>query len=116
MNSRADDGADPNETLSSLESNVSASGRCRVTAREHLGFELNSAHNPSPARAHRPCRADQRLAALNGELSRLAKLPPTSQYAVHRIAICKKALELLQKPRGAAEADELEKLLASLSL
>lgn len=62
-----------------------------------------------------PCAAE-RLAILNNELVRLGKLPANSPYAQHRIAIARKCIELLTKPRAAGEADELEKLLASLSL
>jgi len=58
-----------------------------------------------------------KVAALHAELARLAKLPANSQYAQHRTAVCNKCLALLQRPqRVAAEADELERLLGSLSL
>jgi len=64
------------------------------------------------------CMPDtERATALRAELQRLSKLPPNSAYAQHRIAVCTRALELVQTPsRSVAEADELEKLLSGLSL
>jgi hypothetical protein len=57
-----------------------------------------------------------RKAALEAELSRLAKLPSNSVYVVHRTAVARRALELLSLQRNAAQADELERLLGGLSL
>lgn len=56
-----------------------------------------------------------REAALLEEQSRLARLPATSAYAQHRRAVVARALCLLA-PRTMAEADELDSLLALLSL
>lgn len=120
MDSTPDDGEERLLTISTCQEN--AHNGCAqlqwpkslsVAAQDALKA-ATSQPSLSPPRLFTP--AGQRLAALNSELARLGKLPANSPYAQHRIAICRKAIELLQKPRGAAEADELEKLLASLSL
>lgn len=58
---------------------------------------------------------------LEHEDSVLNKLPPTSSYVVHRKKVVRKALQLLTPSgqpggAGATEADELDRLLAALSL
>lgn len=93
------------------------SGTIHTGMISHLSDVFISHHTLWALRSHeRHPHTGERLAALNNELVKLARLPANSHYAQQRIAICRKAVELLSKPRGAAEADELEKLLASLCL
>ena len=61
--------------------------------------------------------ADAKLVLLNAELLRLARLPSNSAFAQHRIALCKRCIELLSAPEPAADAaSELERMLSALSL
>lgn len=58
---------------------------------------------------------------LEGELTRLQRLPPHSAYAMHRLRVVRRALELLRAPAKSQEQrkgieDELTQLLLQLSL
>lgn len=67
-----------------------------------------------------PQRIEQLGARLNQEKAMLERLPSTSSYAVHRLRVVRRALEILQDARNnettAQEMSELDKLLAGLSL
>lgn len=65
----------------------------------------------------------QILAAVNREKSMLQKLPPTSSYVIHRFKVVNRVISLLMSeetsssgPAVAIEVNELNQLLASLSL
>ena len=59
----------------------------------------------------------EREAMLRAELTRLAKLPPVSQYAVHRRKVVKRALELVRKKIFTDnDVKELEFLMQSFKL
>lgn len=67
-----------------------------------------------------PKRIEQLRDRLNQEKAMLERLPSTSSYAIHRLRVVRRALEILQDARNnettAQEMSELDKLLSGLSL
>lgn len=80
-----------------------------------LCMDVEETAAPSPAAIQ--AILQQKKAAVEAELQRLALLPPHSSHVVHRMRVAHKALELLGKQeRTPEEADELSSLLGALCL
>ncbi|XP_047342803.1 uncharacterized protein LOC124946282 [Impatiens glandulifera] len=60
--------------------------------------------------------SENKTAAVQEEVRRMSRLPSTSSYAVHRLKVLNKVLQLLSLQRNTSQEEELELLLASLSL
>lgn len=58
----------------------------------------------------------QKIALVKLEVERVQRLPASSAYAIHRLKVLNKMLELLSKARSDAEAAELEALFAKFAL
>ncbi|XP_018851619.1 uncharacterized protein LOC109013851 [Juglans regia] len=58
----------------------------------------------------------EKKAAVEGEMNRMNRLPANSSYAVHRIRVLNKILQLLSIQRTASQDEELELLFSGLSL
>lgn len=80
-----------------------------------LCMDVEETTAPSPAALQ--AILQQKKAAVEAELQRLALLPPHSSHVIHRKRVAHKALELLGKQeRTPEEADELSSLLGALCL
>lgn len=57
----------------------------------------------------------RKTAMVQAEVQRMKCLPPSSAYAIHRLKVLNKMLQLLSKVRTNTEADELEALFAKMA-
>ncbi|KAG0619273.1 hypothetical protein M758_4G128000 [Ceratodon purpureus] len=57
----------------------------------------------------------QKTALVQAEVQRMKCLPPSSAYAIHRLKVLNKMLQLLSKVRSNTEAEELEALFAKMA-
>ncbi|KAK0603221.1 hypothetical protein LWI29_002604 [Acer saccharum] len=60
--------------------------------------------------------AEERKAAVNGELKRMNQLPASSSYVIHRLRVLNKILQLISLQRTASQEEELELLFSGLSI
>ncbi|XP_019449138.1 PREDICTED: uncharacterized protein LOC109351904 [Lupinus angustifolius] len=61
-------------------------------------------------------RFEKKQAAVHEEMKRMRRLPRNSTYTVHRMRVLNKTLQLMLSQRTESQENELELLLAGLSL
>ncbi|XP_020085652.1 uncharacterized protein LOC109708357 [Ananas comosus] len=59
---------------------------------------------------------EDKRAAVHDEIARVNQLPSNSSYAVHRMRVLNKLLQLMSIQRTVAQDEELELLFASLNI
>ncbi|GAB2215488.1 hypothetical protein Droror1_Dr00019875 [Drosera rotundifolia] len=59
---------------------------------------------------------EEKKATVEEELNRMRLLPANSTYAIHRLRVLNKMLQLISIQRSAAQDEELESLFARLSM
>ncbi|WOL12973.1 hypothetical protein Cni_G21742 [Canna indica] len=89
---------------------------------EHLNFPNNlnvsksSMENSGETKVRGVTGCDEKRTAVEAEIARVNRLPSNSSYAVHRMRVLNKLLNLLTIQRSVSQDEELELLFASLSL
>ncbi|KAF8413966.1 hypothetical protein HHK36_001963 [Tetracentron sinense] len=59
---------------------------------------------------------EEKRAAVNADMKRVNQLPANSNYAMHRLRVLNKVLQLMSIQRTLSQDEELELLFAGLSL
>lgn len=93
-----------------------------ITEKMDPEYNFRGSHALLPTKASNPSIQrmqlgfEERKAAVREEMRRMNQLPPNSAYATHRLHVLNKTLQLMSIQRNPSEEEELEKLLARLSL
>ncbi|KAG6689407.1 hypothetical protein I3842_11G173500, partial [Carya illinoinensis] len=77
---------------------------------------MDSGVSTQPKYQQKQMGYQEKKAAVEGEMNRMNRLPANSTYAVHRIRVLNKILQLLSIQRTASQDEELELLFSGLSL
>ncbi|KAM0952425.1 hypothetical protein DsansV1_C03g0036271 [Dioscorea sansibarensis] len=83
-----------------------------------LGLTSDGRGQPQGTHSWMPetARNDAKKSAIHAEIARVNQLPPNSGYAVHRMRVLNKILQLMSIERTRSQDEELELLFAGLSL